>query len=60
MRHLAMSSVPVSVRPSVHHTLNFTEFHWHDDAPAAGHVCFYVLFHLHFICYSALGPQVCY
>jgi len=22
--------------------------------------CFYVLFHLHFICYSALGPQVCY
>ena len=22
--------------------------------------CFYVLFHLHFICYSALGPQVFY
>jgi len=22
--------------------------------------CFYVLFNLHFICYSAIGPQVCY
>jgi len=38
----------VIARQHTHHS-SFSDFY-----------CFYVLFHLHFICYSALGPQVCY